>query len=568
MKPRGYFSKYKCDDKIKIYSEAPMTNKQYRKMIASAKPRYMNDYFNTPKYNPRKDEKTFNNLLNSYYYDYSKLRNKYNFTDYEENYEEEEEHIDDFDFNEFQEKKRDLFGLFLSNDMSDISETNFDSTDNLIKNLYNGKNDTFLKNTQTKKDYELRLNDNIKEKKYKSPINVDYTEKESEKKEDKEDKEDNEEKEEKEENEEKEEEDNNLIPETGNDNEINNSPDKEEIDDQEINQIQDVIDENYLTLKSINNPNELQLFQDIIKYDNNNKDYQPPLYLTPNSITIEKEKEKEAQKQKEHLYDDQKQSNINKYDNGELKRFIDMIVDNKYPLFEQLINPYYQTDYVPQSCFPYPEEGQTDKDIKEKNENNKVKITDEDNEYEEFKFDEDQPKITNENKDDKKKPLVEDVIAPKYKEEYISQDDIPKPKGDENKRDNDSDEYGDFQSVTEAKDKNKDEEKQNNVEEKKEEEKKNTLIKEYQTPEFDKKIEQKKEENKNIDEIVGNIIEDNKQPVVDEKIKSDYTDKKVELKRATKLKESINNNEDKFESIGVEELNPDDDKDDDYGGFD
>ena len=548
MKPRGYFSKYKCDDKIKIYSEAPMTNKQYRKMIASAKPRYMNDYFNTPKYNPRKDEKTFNNLLNSYYYDYSKLRNKYNFTDYEENYEEEEEHIDDFDFNEFQEKKRDLFGLFLSNDMSDISETNFDSTDNLIKNLYNGKNDTFLKNTQTKKDYELRLNDNIKEKKYKSPINVDYTEKE--------------------ENEEKEEEDNNLIPETGNDNEINNSPDKEEIDDQEINQIQDVIDENYLTLKSINNPNELQLFQDIIKYDNNNKDYQPPLYLTPNSITIEKEKEKEAQKQKEHLYDDQKQSNINKYDNGELKRFIDMIVDNKYPLFEQLINPYYQTDYVPQSCFPYPEEGQTDKDIKEKNENNKVKITDEDNEYEEYKFDEDQPKITNENKDDKKKPLVEDVIAPKYKEEYISQDDIPKPKGDENKRDNDSDEYGDFQSVTEAKDKNKDEEKQNNVEEKKEEEKKNTLRKEYQTPEFDKKIEQKKEENKNIDEIVGNIIEDNKQPVVDEKIKSDYTDKKVELKRATKLKESINNNEDKFESIGVEELNPDDDKDDDYGGFD
>jgi hypothetical protein len=245
-----------------------------------------------------------------------------------------------------------------------------------------------------------------------------------------------------------------------------------------------------------------------------------------------------------------------------------MIVDNKYPLFEQLINPYYQTDYVPQSCFPYPEEGQTDKDIKEKNENNKVKITDEDNEYEEYKFDEDQPKITNENKDDKKKPLVEDVIAPKYKEEYISQDDIPKPKGDENKRDNDSDEYGNFQSVTEVKDTNKDEEKQNNVEEKKEEEKKNTLIKEYQTPEFDKKIEQKKEENKNIDEIVGNIIEDNKQPVVDEKIKSDYTDKKVELKRATKLKESINNNEDKFESIGVEELNPDDDKDDDYGGFD
>ena len=76
-----------------------------------------------------------------------------------------------------------------------------------------------------------------------------------------------------------------------------------------------------------------------------------------------------------------------------------MIVDNKYPLFEQLINPYYQTDYVPQSCFPYPEETQTDKDNKEKNENNQVQITNEDNEYEDYKFDEDQPKITDEKKE-------------------------------------------------------------------------------------------------------------------------------------------------------------------------
>ena len=125
-------------------------------------------------------------------------------------------------------KKKDLFDLFLFNYMSDITETTFDLTDNLIKNLYNGKNDTFLKNTQTKKDYDFRLNDNRTETKFKSAKNVDYDEKENEKKEEekdeneenegKEEKEDNEENDGKEENDEREE-DNIIASETGNDNE-------------------------------------------------------------------------------------------------------------------------------------------------------------------------------------------------------------------------------------------------------------------------------------------------------------------------------------------------------------
>ena len=49
-------------------------------------------------------------------------------------------------------------------------------------------------------------------------------------------------------------------------------------------------------------------------------------------------------------------------------------------------------------------------------------------------------------------------------------------------------------------------------------------------------------------------------------IKQDFDEDK---KKVNKLKESINNNDenDKFESIGVEDLNADD-NDDDYGGFD
>ena len=91
MKPSNIFSKYQCDDKLKIYSEVPLNNRQYKKMISNAKSRYMNDYYNTPRYNPKKDEKTFNNLLNSYYTDFNKLKKKYNFIEDEQDYEEEEE---------------------------------------------------------------------------------------------------------------------------------------------------------------------------------------------------------------------------------------------------------------------------------------------------------------------------------------------------------------------------------------------------------------------------------------------------------------------------------------------
>ena len=517
-------SKYKCDDKIKIYSDVPMTNKQYRRMIQSAKPRYMNDYYNTPRYNPRKDEKSFNNLLNSYYYDYSKLRNKYNFTDYEENYEDEEEQNNGLDFNEYQEKKKNLFDLFLSNDMSDITETTFDLTDSLIKNLYNGKNDTFLKNTQTKKDYDFRLNDNRTESKYKSPKNVDYDEKENEKKEEEKDENENEKKEEeKDENEgnegkeeiedneeeEKREEDNIIASETGNDNDPNYTADKEEVEQNEVDKIQDANDENYLKLKSNNKSQEIQLFQDIIKYDDNNKDYQPPLYLVPNSVKKEKEKEKEEQKQKEHLYDEQKQSNINKNDKGELKGVKDIIVDSKYPLFTQIINPNYKIDYIPQPCFPHPSEEQNsddnNKDNKAQNDdnkNNKINNKDDDEALEEYKFDDNEINDGDKEKEDGKSPLLEEIIDPKN-EGVEKQGAV--------QGNNDIDEDGAFYPVTSVKEK----EKQNTIEGNDNNKK---PVSEYRTPDVDKNDEQKNEENKNK---TGENNDINKQPVVDQMIKQD-----------------------------------------------
>ena len=127
------YPSYKYDNKNRFYPESSMSNKQYRKMIENAQPRYMDDYNNIPNLNPRRNDKLFNNLLNNYYSDYNKFKNKYIFPDIDENYEEEEEQLSELDFNEYMEKKKKLYGLFFD-DKSDISDTTFDLMDNSLIN--------------------------------------------------------------------------------------------------------------------------------------------------------------------------------------------------------------------------------------------------------------------------------------------------------------------------------------------------------------------------------------------------------------------------------------------------
>lgn len=55
-----------------------------------------------------------------------------------------------------------------------------------------------------------------------------------------------------------------------------------------------------------------------------------------------------------YLKDNKESQNINQYPNGELKMLNDIIQDNKFPQFEQIINPYYQTDYLPPEIFIQP----------------------------------------------------------------------------------------------------------------------------------------------------------------------------------------------------------------------
>ena len=153
--------------KLDISRESPpINNKEYKKRLANAKSKYMDDYKNSNKKSEFMEEKYFNNLLNTYYEDYNKLKNKYNLKDLDDSDNKKAEINDE----EYQIKKKDINQIF-SGDLFDIQDFNFDFCDNLINSLPKENNFTLLKTTQNKEDYELRLkgfnqskkNDTLKE---------------------------------------------------------------------------------------------------------------------------------------------------------------------------------------------------------------------------------------------------------------------------------------------------------------------------------------------------------------------------------------------------------------------
>ena len=281
---QGLFSKYQCDNKLKIYTEVPLSNYQYKKMIENAKPRYMNDYYNAPKFSRAKNEKSFNNLLDSYFSDFKQMKKKFNFMEPEETQEDNlEEQNNYIDYDEFQNKKKSLYELFSSYDTPDIDQINFDLTDKIVRSMYNNKNDSLLKNTQTKDDYDLRLND--------------------------------------------------------------------------------------------------------IK---NNPKYNPSLRKKEQ----EQEQKQEQVEDSKVIYNNEEREISDEPREDPLKAFQDMVINNNYPLFEQLISPYYPTKYIPQPCFPLKpgeemeekgfnknEENEYERELE--NEENKVK----EEEYDDFERD-------------------------------------------------------------------------------------------------------------------------------------------------------------------------------------
>ena len=156
MKRKNPSYKYQCDNKLKIYSDSPFNTSQYYRILNNAKPRYMNDYYKAPRYNSKRDDKNFNGILNKYYNDYNKIKNKYNVIE-DEPVEKEYTNYNRLDYNEYENRKNTINFLLFSYDSPEIDENTFDITDALVNDMYNGNEDTLLKNTQINNDYNKRL---------------------------------------------------------------------------------------------------------------------------------------------------------------------------------------------------------------------------------------------------------------------------------------------------------------------------------------------------------------------------------------------------------------------------
>jgi hypothetical protein len=371
MKRKNPSYKNQCDNKLKIYSESPFNTSQYYRILNNAKPRYMNDYYKAPKYNNKRDDKNFNGILNKYYNDYNKIKNKYNVIE-DEPVEKEYINYNRFDYNEYENRKKNINYLFFSYDSPEIDENTFDTTDALVNEMYNGNEDTLLKNTQINNDYNKRLEEenelevpsnqptlstHSKKGNYVKEKLDDENENKYEPDDDKNKKEDEEKISSNEPNLKNKQNNNDIIneeKENENDNEFDILPeDNKEKED----------NENILMFENNqNNDDELMMFEDIIS-NNFSKNYNPPYYKIPEYISKEIEKENEEKIEKEEEYEKYKDNNIvNKDKDGNIQKLENIIKeDNMNPQLDQIIDPYDKNKYPPQNN-PQKEEKEEEKE--------------------------------------------------------------------------------------------------------------------------------------------------------------------------------------------------------------
>ena len=388
MKRKNPSYKYQCDNKLKIYSESPFNTSQYYRILNNAKPRYMNDYYKAPKYNNKRDDKNFNGILNKYYNDYNKIKNKYNVIE-DEPVEKEYINYNRFDYNEYENRKKNINYLIFSYDSPEIDENTFDITDALVNEMYNGNEDTLLKNTQINNDYNKRLEEeNELEVPSNQPTLSTHSKKGNYVKEKLDDENENKKKYENDDDKNKKEEEeeekissnepklknkhnsNDIInEENDNENENYNENDNENENEKLVSEEnKKKEDKEYILMFENNNNNndddELMMFEDIISNDFR-KYYNPPYYKIPDYISKEIENEEKIEKKEE--YEKYKDNNIvNKDKDGNIQKLENIIKeDNMNPQLDQIIDPYDKNKYPPQN--PQKEEEEEEKE-KEKEE--------------------------------------------------------------------------------------------------------------------------------------------------------------------------------------------------------
>ena len=469
MKPRRIYPKLRLippNEKIKVYSGASVNKGFYKRNLMKAKTIYMDNSINN--YNKKKEEQALNQLLNRYYQDYNKLAKFHKILT-----KPVKKERNAFDFNQYECKKKNISSLFFNYDIKFNEDKSFQFTDDLINSMNNGKNNTLIKSLQIKNDYEKRLYGNKRNKiKYNNFIddNEDNYDDENEN--------DNENYNENDEYNNNKRKLNNMennsggIPGTYLDrtklklSNINDIKERTEEYDENIFYLNDgdnLKDDNFLNFKTniYSNNDYLPLFNEIIQ-SNFNDNYEAPLYEIPQSV-LNEEKEEENKKNNEKLQEKPETSKKQKKI-GELKMFKDMIIDNEYPGFEQMTDPYFQTNYKPPPCFPKLPEDEEE----EKEENDEYGYDDFGYKEEDKKIIEDDNNVGNdmnllENiiKDDKY-PLFKNIINPRYQTNYIPPDIFPKIESvtQEKEKENDTDNYGEGDFI----DNNKEEDEYNDFE--------------------------------------------------------------------------------------------------------
>ena len=171
MKPGIFLPKYRLNQKLNVYTGAPVNKGFYERNLQKAKTIYMNKCCKTPKkFFRRKEDRAFNQLINNYYYDYNKFQKKHKFIpQFQKPIKKQDDNIN---FNQYELKKKNLSVLFFTYDSKKNEELDFEVTDNLLKSMFNGKDDTLIKTTQIKNDYEMRLRGKQKLEKDKIKYNI------------------------------------------------------------------------------------------------------------------------------------------------------------------------------------------------------------------------------------------------------------------------------------------------------------------------------------------------------------------------------------------------------------
>ena len=275
-----------------FYPEGPVNQGFYKRNCVRAKKLYMDEYDRLKQQiNKRREDREFNEMLSNYYNDFNELTKKHPFLHTDYNKSKESESID---LNYFELKKKNINALFFKYDNIE-DDFNFDITDELINSMNKGDNKSMLNSFEIKEDYKKRLDHHkIKE----------------------------------------------IMSNNDKDNKLNDNNDNKYTAESNINL--SIISENNRSKKDnrkIDTPVEKKE-----KNDNQNEiiiENYPP----KNNIdeTNNKQKNNELVNTKENII----LKSVKEESENQLIRYKKYLKDNMYPLFEDILNPYKETNYIP-----------------------------------------------------------------------------------------------------------------------------------------------------------------------------------------------------------------------------